>query len=146
MSTKRTHSPPRTPPPQAKRGRSGTPDTESTVVVGSVNSDKTKSTVIDVSPSQELYMSPSMKSSAHYSQQASLGMQTPTTVPGSLPTGEYVYGKCGVIGRVAIQKSNTGPISPITPGGSVLRKHIRKNGGKKTRSTRKNKSKRSRCK
>ena len=139
MSSKRERSPPRT-PPSTKRTKFGTPDTASTVSYGSVNSNKTKSTVIDRSPSNESYMTPSV-SSAHDSLQASRGKDTPTTVPHSIFTrdGSYKYPTS------AKEKSSDGDVSPMTLYSPQLRKRMRKTGVKKTRSTRKNKSKRRRA-
>lgn len=127
MSSKRKRSSSSSPP--------RTPDTVSTVVVGSVNSNQTKSTIIDGSPTNESYRTPSV-SSAHDSQQVSPGMRTATTIPYSLtPKGSLKYLSPGK------EKSSNAPISPLTP---QSQKRMRKTGGKKTRSTRKNKSKRRR--
>ena len=130
MSAKRGNSPPRT-PPSAKRARTtSTPDTESTVADGSVIGSRMGS------PSNESYRT-SSASSARYSQQASQGMQTPSTVRGSLPTDAYIFGPKGVIGLVSkTTNSNMDSVSPLSTPGST------KKGGKKTRSTRRNNNRR----
>ena len=119
---KRSASPPRT------------PDTASTVIVGSVNSNKTTSTFRTApykSPTNESYRTPSV-SSNHYSQQASRGKDTATTKPHSVfDDGSYKYPSS------VKEKSSDGPVSPMTPLSAQSRKRMRKNGGKKT--TRKSK-------
>ena len=131
---KRSSSPPRT------------PDTASTVIVGSVDSNKTASTFRTApykSPTNESYRTPSVGSD-YYSQQASQGMLTATTVPGSLLTQEYVFGPRGVMGLTANIKPTTGIISPLsTPGSAKSPKSAKKarRGGSRRKKTTTYKSK-----
>lgn len=132
-------SPPRTPP--TKRAKLNTPDTESTVAYGSV---KTESTAIGSqpgSPSNESYRTPSTKSSAHDSLQASRGKYTPTTVPHSLfHDGSFKYPSSGK------EPSSDAPVSPLTysPQTRRTQRNNGYNGGKKTARKNKNKKMRTR--
>lgn len=136
------------------------PDTESTIIDGSVHSDKTESTQIVHSKRRRTGSRASSRhsarsnqsrigsraSSARYSQQASQGNKTGTTVPYSLrEDGTLRYPSS------LLPKSNE-VLSPLTPYSPPTRRMLRKLlenntfqsrtlGGKKTRSTRKNNNK-----